>query len=138
MKHIVLVGCSKTKCMCKVKAEEMYRGALFTKSLRYARVLRPHAIFILSAKYGLLDTDREIEPYELSLKTMSTAQVKDWAARVIEQMATRGDLEHDRWTFLAGQRYWAYLTPHIRLFETPLQGLSQGRQLHYLKERLSQ
>lgn len=34
---------------------------------------------ILSAKYGLLLPDDEIEPYNLTLNDMSSEEVRDWA-----------------------------------------------------------
>ena len=42
----------------------MYISPLFQKMMAYAERLNPKGIFILSAKYGLLNPNDIIEPYE--------------------------------------------------------------------------
>jgi len=66
---IVLRSCVKSKRSYRCKAAEMYTSPLFQKTMAYAQRLRAKRIFILSAKYGLLDPDDIIDPYEQTLKT---------------------------------------------------------------------
>lgn len=66
-------------------------------------------MFILSAEYGLLELDREIEPYDKSLKKMPAKEVRAWAERVLEDLRIRADLTRDRFTLFAGDRYRRYL-----------------------------
>ncbi len=101
-------------------------------NLRYAKRLEPDAIFILSAKYGLLDLDQVIEPYNLTLKTMKSSQIKEWADGVLEQLKKRADLQSDHFIFLAGDKYRKHLTPHLASYEVPLLGMSIGKQLQHL------
>lgn len=66
--------------------------------------------FILSAKYGLLDPDFEIEPYDAMLVGKCLTEKKSWAEKVIEQFKEKGyDLEQDSFIFFAGQDYTKYL-----------------------------
>ena len=65
---IVFLSCGKTKAKHTCKACEMYQGDLFKKSFEYAKKLNPRKIYILSAKYKLLELDDIISPYELTLK----------------------------------------------------------------------
>ena len=62
MKKIVLISCVSKKLAVKSKAENLYSSVLFKYNLRYAKSLNPEKIFILSAKYGLLSLDDEVEP----------------------------------------------------------------------------
>ena len=57
------------------------------KNLHYALKLAPDKIFILSAKYGLVGLDEEIEPYDLTLNTMLAKEIKHWADGVLHQLA---------------------------------------------------
>ncbi|MGH7990821.1 MAG: DUF6884 domain-containing protein, partial [Limisphaerales bacterium] len=82
MKRIVLISCVKKKLPHKAKAELLYISPLFKGYLRYARSLKPDGIFVLSAKYELLELEREIEPYNSTLKNMSVVQVRAWADKV--------------------------------------------------------
>jgi len=132
VKKIVLISCVSKKKPHKAKAEELYLSPLFVGNLRYAKSLRPDGIFILSAKYGLLELDREIEPYDVTLKDMSSAQVKAWANDVLEQLRKRTDLQSDHFIFLAGDRYRKHIIPHLASYEIPLQGMTIGKQLRYL------
>jgi hypothetical protein len=82
MKKIVLIACASKKAPGKAKAEALYISPLFVSNLRYAKRLKPDSIFILSAKYGLVELEREIEPYDVTLNDMSSVQIKAWAGNV--------------------------------------------------------
>jgi hypothetical protein len=111
----------------------MYQSDLFKKCLAYARSLHPDQIFVLSAKYGLLDLHREIDPYDETLNQRTIGEIKQWAAGVIEQLRKISDLEKDRFTFLAADRYRRFLIPHLSHCEIPMRGLGIGKQLQFLK-----
>ena len=102
----------------------------------YAESLKPDAIYILSAKYGLVDPEKEIEPYEQTLNTMKSGQVKDWTLDVIDQMEGKVNFQKDEIIFLAGERYRKFLMPLCRNAKVPLEGLGIGKQLGWLKKKL--
>lgn len=132
MRKIVLISCVSKKLPYKAKARHLYISSLFTKSLAYAQKLKPDAIFILSAKYGLVDLDQEIESYDLTLNNMTADQIKMWAAHVLAQLSEKADLRQDHFIFLAGQKYRKYLLPKLQSYEIPLEGLPIGKQLQFL------
>jgi hypothetical protein len=132
VKKIVLISCSSNKVHHKAKAKDLYISPLFVGNLRFARNLKPDSIFILSAKYGLLELDREVEPYNTTLNDMPSAQVKAWADQVVEQLKKQADLQSDHFIILAGEKYRKYLVPHLVSYEVPLQGMPIGKQLQYL------
>lgn len=134
MKRTVLISCVSKKRSFRVKAKDLYISALFKKNLAYARRMTPDAIYILSAKYGLVDLETEIEPYDLTLNTMSTSEIRQWAQNVLEQLRRVADLQTDHFVFLAGIKYRKYLLPHIASFEVPLEGLPIGKQLQFLSK----
>ncbi len=134
MNEIVLISCVGEKLSHKARAEELYISDFFVSSLKYAKSLKPHAIFILSAKYHLTALDREIEPYDLTLNTMRKKQVKEWAKKVVEQLGSNCDLKNDEFVILAGQRYREYLVPHMDHIKIPMEGMRIGEQLKWLKE----
>ena len=137
MAKIVLISCVSKKLQHKAKARELYTSTLFTFNLAYARSLRPDAIFILSAKYGLLDLEQEIEPYDQTLNTMTAREKKTWADGVANQMRDHIDFAQDDIIFLAGENYRKHLLPHLARVQVPLQGLGIGKQLRFLKEKLA-
>jgi cytoplasmic iron level regulating protein YaaA (DUF328/UPF0246 family) len=136
MPKIVLISCVKTKLSYPAKAKNLYISSLFKKLYAYGKQLNPDAIFILSAKYGLLKSDDIIEPYELTLNNMPTKQVKAWSRNVIEKLGECTELQNDNFVFLAGDKYRRFLLPHIQHYEIPLKGLMIGQQLSWLKKRI--
>lgn len=136
MKKIVLISCSSKKLSEKSKAKEIYSSDLFKKNLEYAISLNPDVVYILSAKYGLLNLEEEIEPYNVTLNKMSKNARKDWARDVIKKLKEIVDLERDKIIFLAGQKYREFLISEIKNYEIPLKGLGIGKQLKFLKEKL--
>ncbi len=131
-RKIVFLSCVKSKRGYPCRAGDMYTSPLFHKMMTYARRLHPKRIFILSAKYGLLNPDDMIEPYEQTLKTMKVNERQRWARDVLSDLARCCDLETDRFIFLAGLPYRENLVPHLKHYEVPMEGLSFGRQLHWL------
>jgi hypothetical protein len=139
MASICLLGCVKKKLTCKARARELYTSVLFTLSLRYAeRVLKPDRTFILSARYGLLELDKEIEPYDETLSSLSATKRRAWAEGVIAQLCEVADLEADDFTVLAGERYIEFLRPHLRHLHEPLHGMPIGKRIAWLKKQVGE
>ena len=89
LKTLGLISCTKSKQNYPCKASEMYSNSnLFRKAYAYA-TKNYDFVAILSAKYGLLFPDDEIEPYNLTLNNMKPLQRKEWAKKVFDQMKSR-------------------------------------------------
>lgn len=92
-------------------------------------------IFILSAKYGLVDPETVIEPYDETLKTQSRERVRMWAAEVSRKLAevipTGRVIE-----LHAGAEYIRYLDLRQYRITNPVQGLSIGRRLQWYNQHL--
>jgi len=136
MAKIVLISCVSKKLHHKSKAQDLYVSPLFQKNLQYAKFLKPDKIFILSAKYGLLRFDEEIEPYDKTLNKMRSNEIKEWANSVLNQLQKVSDLNKDEFVFLAGNNYRKFLLPYIKNYKIPMHGLSIGKQLQWLTERV--
>ena len=134
-KKIVLISCASKKLSHKTRAESLYTSPLFRLNLKFARHLNPDKIFILSAKYGLIDLNKEIEPYNKTLNNMKSSEIKQWADNVIGQLKESADLKNDDFIFLAGNNYRKYLIPYIKNYKVPMAGLGIGKQLQYLKDK---
>lgn len=128
---VALVACCKEKLPHAAPARELYRSPLFRFSLAYAE-RAADKVLILSAKLGVVDPDRVIEPYDLTLTEMPVAELRAWRARVGRQLAdVLGPL--DVVTMVAGRLY----EPELRVayVHRPLQGMGIGRRLQWLKAR---
>lgn len=136
MGRVVLVSCASKKLNKRAKAKDLYISTLFKMNLKFAHTFHPSKIFILSAKYGLVDLKQNIDPYNQTLNTMSVYERKNWAAKVKKQMTKKVDFEKDQIIFLAGKRYRENLVPFFKNVTIPLDGLSIGKQLKYLKENI--
>ena len=136
MTKIILISCVSKKLNHKSKAQYLYVSPLFQKNLRYAKLLNPDKIFILSAEYGLLDLNREIEPYDKTLNKMSSNEIKEWANSLLKQLQKVSDLDKDEFVFLAGNNYRKFLLPHIKNYKIPMFGLGIGKQLKWLTEKI--
>jgi len=136
MKKIILISCASKKINKKIKAQDLYISALFQKNLQYAKSLNPDKIFILSAKYGLLKLDKEVEPYDKTLNRMRSYEIKEWANSVLSQLQKVVDLNKDEFVFLAGDNYRKFLLPRINNYKIPMLGLGIGKQLKWLKEKI--
>lgn len=132
-KKIVLISCVRRKLPHPAKAKDLYVSPLFRLNLKYAVSLNPDKIYVLSAKHGLLDLEKEIKPYEQTLNNMSAGEIKKWANKVLQDLKPVASLEEAEFIFLAGDKYRKYLLPHMKHTIVPLEGLPIGKQLQRLK-----
>lgn len=122
MRKIVLVSCVSKKNRGTHKAKDLYVSPLFRKAYEYAESLNPDKIFILSAKYHLLDPEAIVEDYNKTLNTFSSVERKEWTNVVLKQMSKVGiNLEQDEIIFLAGKNYWQEIisSGKVRRYERP-------------------
>jgi hypothetical protein len=138
MSKIILISCVSKKEKSPTKAKDLYISPLFKYNLKYATLLKPDKIFILSAKYGLLRLDQTIEPYNLTLNTMKNKEILEWSEKVYSQLIKETNITNDSFIFLAGKKYRQHLIPKINNYSIPLEGLSIGKQLKFLKEKTNE
>lgn len=117
----VFLSCVSEKADHKCKAEELYLSPLFQKSLAYARTLNPDNIYILSAKYFVVDLDEEISPYDVTLKDMNADQKREWVDNVLKKCEEKGINRDDETVFLAGHSYLDYLVEYFSNYTIPYQ-----------------
>jgi len=132
--RIVLIACVSKKVPHRAKAKDLYDSTLFNLNLKYAQKLAPAAIYILSAKYGLVPLEEEIDPYEQTLNNMPARDIKAWAQRVLGQLRAVTSIDDTEFIFLAGNNYRKHLLPHLNHYQLPLEGLRIGEQLQRLKQ----
>lgn len=82
--HLVLVGCGAAKRDESAPAEDLYTSTYFGLKRRYAEAVGD-GWAVLSAKHGVLRPDELIEPYD---ETIADVDVREWRARVCDEIAT--------------------------------------------------
>lgn len=132
---IVLISCVAMKNNYPCKAREMYVSPLFKGAYAYAKKLNADKIFILSAKYGLLEEDALIETYNETLNTKVDKEIRVWADNVYAELQQKTDVMSDEFVFLAGEKYRKYLVSRLKNVDVPLKGLGIGKQLAFYKEK---
>jgi hypothetical protein len=135
---IALISCTKLKQEYTCPAREMYlKSTLFSKAFRYIEQQGYDDWFILSAKYGLLNKDEVIEPYDVTLNNMKSAEKKEWSRKVADQIQS---LKLKNVDFYAGANYREHLIPLLDVqgvnFNVPLLGKGIGEQLQFYTRQL--
>lgn len=110
---IVFLSCVAEKNDHRCAAKDLYISPLFQKSYAYAQQLNPDHIYILSAKYYLLELDDVISPYNLTLKDMDAESKHIWADKVVEKMKEKSIDFNEDVVFLTGTVYYQYLLDYF-------------------------
>jgi hypothetical protein len=130
--RVVLMGCSSRKGPGPAPARDLFEGTGFRKARDRAVGLRA-PWFVLSAKYGLLDPDDVVGPYDVFLGEQTSAYRAAWGEWVTAVLATRVELAGAAVEIHAGDAYCAPLRSPLRRHGAsvtePLAGLSQGKRL---------
>lgn len=133
----IFLSCVKSKRDYECATKDMYISDLFKKSYRYAETLGGN-IYILSAKYGLLEPNDVIAPYNQTLVTANIATRKRWAYMVCKQMERKGIDYSEQAIFLCGKHYREFVMRKFKNATAPLSCMGIGEQLKFYKERTPQ
>ncbi len=137
-KTVALVACVSKKSSVPRPARDLYESDWFLKSSAYAEQTADQW-FILSAKYGLVDPQKVIAPYDVTLNRMPANDRRVWAYRVMSELGNQVS-KGDRIVFLAGEKYRERLIEPLEDLgcnvEIPMKGLRIGEQLRWLKQRV--
>lgn len=132
---IALIGCVKKKADSACKAKDMYISPLFKGCYQLAKKEGAEKIFILSAKYGLIDENDIIEPYNETLNNKTERERKIWAYNILQKLIGGGyKLDSDEFIILAGINYRKWIIKKLKKYTIPLQGMSLFKQISYLKK----
>ena len=139
MAKIVLLSCTKSKLDKPSQAQDLYSASpMFRKTLEYGKSLQPDKMFILSAKHHLVPLTKVLEPYDKTLKEMSSEEKKMWVDEVIKQMKNQDlNLEKDQFIFLTGSEYMKPLISYITNTESPMDGKRMGERLQWLNSQIN-
>jgi hypothetical protein len=129
---VILVACCGPKLPDPSPAVDLYVSDLFKKARSYAE--RRGSWFILSALHGLLDPSAVIDPYDMTLKTMSAAKRREWGQKVREQMEKAGLIGLPL-VALVGADYVTPLVAAGLTIDEPMKGLRFGDRLRWLNKQ---
>ena len=132
----VFVGCVKNKKSYRTYATDLYDSTFFRKCLQYASSLTSDNIYILSAKYGLVQLNDIIEPYDKTLNNMSKKERLEWSQMVYNQMCNANIDFNENTVWLCGSKYRADLLKYFPNSECPLEGMGIGKQLSFMTKEL--
>jgi len=138
MKTIVLLMCGKNKLSQKAKAKNLYTSPRFQKSVEYAKTLTDYSnIYVLSAKYGLLELEQEIDRYDKSIYEMLDKEKIEWTNMVINSLSNVSNLKEDKYIFLTDDDYCASLLPFLVNYDLPLKNIPQNEHIIFFNTKLS-
>ena len=85
-----LVSCGKHKNNVTCRAKDLYNSSRFQKVRELAESCGARW-YIISAKYGLLDPNSVIEPYDVCMEDCSAEYLKEWLRNIAGQLSTFGE-----------------------------------------------
>ncbi|MFZ9028808.1 MAG: DUF6884 domain-containing protein [Crocinitomicaceae bacterium] len=119
MERIALVACVKEKLDHSARAADIYTGDSFKIWLNDAKDRDVDHIYILSGKYGLLDLNEIIEPYDLNLGNQDNSYIKKWNQGVISKLSTKHNLGATHAIIYTNKVYYEGLLDHFKSYEIP-------------------
>jgi len=141
MRKIALISCVSKKLKGIHPAYKLYSpSTLFKAHWNYALQtlkLDPKSdIFIISALHGLVHPFEKISKYNVTLKTMSKEEKKQWAEKVVLQLKSGFDLNETEFLILAGKDYYEELIkllPHYKLI--PDEPMPIGKRVQWFQNQ---
>ncbi|MFD6918894.1 DUF6884 domain-containing protein [Streptomyces sp. NPDC059944] len=129
--ELVVIPCGSRKLDRRAPAGDLYLGSYHRACRRAAEALEPGRLLILSARYGLLDLDDVIEPYD----TPHGAADSITADAVLEQARQRDVILRGPVVALGGARHVSLVRAVWPEALTPLAGTrGMGEQMARLAE----
>jgi cytoplasmic iron level regulating protein YaaA (DUF328/UPF0246 family) len=144
-RKIALISCVSKKLPTPAEAYKLYSpSSLFKAHWNYAiNVLKLNPIneiYIISALHGLVSPLSKIEPYNVTLKTMSPKEKQEWAKKVLSQLKeiySEEELNNIDFLILAGKDYYQELIkllPNYKLI--PEKPLPIGKRVQWFQNQI--
>jgi hypothetical protein len=105
---LVICGCSKSKLNTKAKAIDLYQGQIFRSIKKYTET-HGYELLILSAKYGLIEKNKLIHPYDQTLKNKK--DIQELAQKLRKNNLTQKITQFKRIELIMGNNYLEALLP---------------------------
>ena len=138
-KKIGLMATARKKLDHPAPVTEFYISPLFRKSVSYAEQTYDR-IYFYNAKDGFLCPSKIMEPYNVSIKTFSIGEKREWAYQVVKELRARENPEKVMIYLHGGKVYRKYLQPELEShgfqFTVPLEGLGIGEQLAWYDQQI--
>lgn len=136
--QLYLVSCVGKKLSRAALAKDIYISAWFKKARSYVES-KNATWLILSAKYGVVNPNAFIEPYEVTLNSMAKSDRRTWGETVLAELTPYLKPKQSI-TILAGERYREFIEDSLRTESrtvlVPMAGLRIGEQLKWLMDAL--
>lgn len=116
MNPIVIIGCGARKQDVPCAARHLYTGTLFQAALAWALATAHETdIRILSAKYGFVNLDATLHPYDVTWRSGDCVSTGELAAQMLSSWRGR------EFILLCGADYRTEIIPaYFRAFNTPM------------------
>lgn len=139
-KRLTLVNCCREKLSRIAPARDMYRSVLFQKSKTWADK-QGNDWFVISARYGLINPDSILAPYDRTMRSLTPIERAEWASDVelgLRALLPFWDVDRMEITLLAGADYagWVPLVSDFATVYQPMAGLQIGQRLQWLNQQL--
>ena len=121
MERIALVACVKEKLNHAASALEMYTGDSFKSWMSDAKANNVDHVYILSGKYGLLELNETIKPYDLNLGHQDASYIENWKRSVISKLKSKHILADTHAIIYTNEVYYEGLLDHFKSYEIPFQ-----------------
>lgn len=136
IKTVFLVACSKSKAIKALPAKDLYISERFKLTRRLADKFSDKW-FIVSAKHGLLTPKTTIEPYDLSIGSLTQKERTSWSIQICSKLLSEIDRQ-TRVVCFGDASYFERIIPKLIAKKitvySPLQRLSETNQLEWLKQ----
>jgi hypothetical protein len=134
LRNVYLLTCSRRKTENAATAKDLYTSPSFIAARKIAEK-EGNIWYIISAKHGLIDPEKKIEPYDLSLQSLSEIEKEKWALKVVNSIIKNLDA-NDKIIFLGDDFYFNYLYEKLQLagfnVTSPLFGKTIDEKMHWL------
>lgn len=148
IRSVYIVGCGASKLGHEAPARELYTGSLFVAARRHVEALGALWL-VLSAKYGIVEPDQVLAPYEQKLARRG-ADLGCWAQSAASGAVYLSSAWLDRergipdpapsqrrFVFLCGVEYAVPVALRLEAFgyeaDQPLAGLQLGERLRWFR-----
>ena len=128
---ISFISCGKYKRSHECMAKDMYTGTYFKSCLNYA-LKNSDRVFILLAKYGLLNLTDKIKPYNIKLSDCPKAYIKVWQSKVFKQLISASLSPDEEVLIIAGGEYIRPIKEYFNNIKEPFRGMPIGKRQHLM------
>ena len=132
MARVIILSDSEKQNKGSMQAKDLFCSNFFKNTYKYASLLNPDYIYIITSKYGIVSQEEIISSYKKDVYSIDKNNLIENNLTFIQDLTNKTNLVEDEFILLCKERHNKLIVPWLINYSCPFEGLSNRKKINKL------